>query len=48
MPETLIKSDVDFETHGKHHGFLRLAHSVHHSAYGWIPVPVVVFKLKKC
>lgn len=44
MPETLIKSEVDFETDGKHHGFLRLPHSVHRSAYGWIPVPVVVFK----
>ena len=44
MPETLIKSEVDFEADGKHHGFLRLPHSVHRSAYGWIPVPVVVIK----
>ncbi|WP_338581331.1 succinylglutamate desuccinylase/aspartoacylase family protein [Pseudomonas sp. MAG733B] len=36
-----IKSDVDFDAPGKHHGYLRLPHSVHRSAYGWIPIPVV-------
>ena len=47
MPErdsTLITSEVDFTQEGKHHGFLRLPHSVHRSAYGWIPIPVVSIK----
>ncbi len=37
---SLITSEVDFAAQGKHSGFLRLPHSVHRSAYGWIPVPV--------
>lgn len=37
----MIRSEVDFEAEGSHTGFLRLAHSTHHSAYGWIPIPVV-------
>jgi predicted deacylase len=41
---TLITSEVDFEASGKHSGFLRVPHSVHRSAYGWIPVPVVSIK----
>lgn len=41
MSDNLITSEVDFTAHGKQHGFLRLPHSVHQSAYGWIPVPVV-------
>lgn len=35
-----IKSEIDFDAPGKHSGFLRLPHSVHRSAYGWIPIPV--------
>ncbi|WP_323119767.1 succinylglutamate desuccinylase/aspartoacylase family protein [Burkholderia alba] len=35
-----IRSEVDFDADGKHVGYLRLPHSVHRSAYGWIPVPV--------
>ncbi len=42
MADTLITSEVDFDALGKQTGFLRLPHSVHQSAYGWIPVPVVV------
>lgn len=42
MSETLITSEVDFETIGKHVGFLRVPHSVHRSAYGRIAVPAVV------
>lgn len=42
MTGTLISSEVDFDAPGKQTGFLRLPHSVHRSAYGWIPVPVVV------
>lgn len=41
MTGTLITSEVDFEASGKHAGFLRVPHSVHRSAYGWLPVPVV-------
>ena len=41
MDETLITSEVDFAAPGKQCGFLRLPHSVHRSAYGFIPVPVV-------
>lgn len=42
MSDTLITSEVDFAAPGKQTGFLRLPHSVHRSAYGWIPVPVCV------
>lgn len=42
--DSLISSEVDFSAEGKHQGFLRLPHSVHRSAYGWIPVPVVSVK----
>lgn len=41
MP-TLITSEVDYTALGRQEGFLRLPHSVHRSAYGWIPVPVCV------
>ena len=44
MAGTLITSEVDFEASGKQSGFLRVPHSVHRSAYGWIPVPVVSIK----
>lgn len=36
----MIRSEVDFQAPGKHTGYLRLPHSTHESAYGWIPVPV--------
>jgi len=42
--ESIIFSEVDFSADGKHQGFLRLPHSVHRSAYGWIPIPVVSVK----
>ncbi|MCC0036706.1 MAG: succinylglutamate desuccinylase/aspartoacylase family protein [Hoeflea sp.] len=41
MAGTLIEAEIDFEKPGKQTGFLRVPHSVHRSAYGWIPVPVV-------
>ncbi len=44
MAGTLIRSEVDFEANGKHSGFLRVPNSVHRSAYGWIPVPIVSIK----
>ncbi|MFY0692210.1 MAG: succinylglutamate desuccinylase/aspartoacylase family protein [Paracoccaceae bacterium] len=40
LAETLITSEVDFDAAGKQSGFLRVPHSVHRSAYGWLPVPV--------
>lgn len=35
-----IRSEIDFDANGRHTGYLRLPHSVHRSAYGWIPIPV--------
>lgn len=40
MAATSITSEVDFEAYGKHAGYLRVPHSVHRSAYGWIPIPI--------
>lgn len=42
--KSVIHSEVDFSLHGKHTGYLRLPHSVHRSAYGWIPVPIASIK----
>lgn len=42
MAQSLIRSEIDFESEGKHHGYLQVPHSVHRSAYGWIPVPIVM------
>ena len=42
--ETRIHSEIDFDAEGKHQGFLRLPHSVHRSAYGWLPMPVISIK----
>jgi len=41
MSETLITAEVDFEAEGKQAGYLRVPHSVHRSAYGWLPVPII-------
>ncbi|MEX3957455.1 succinylglutamate desuccinylase/aspartoacylase family protein [Trinickia sp. EG282A] len=35
-----IRSEIDLNADGLHTGYLRLPHSVHRSAYGWIPVPI--------
>jgi len=35
-----IRSEIDFQADGRHVGYLRLPHSVHRSAYGWIPIPI--------
>lgn len=35
-----IQCDIDLDANGKHIGYLRLPHSVHRSAYGWLPIPV--------
>src|SRR6185437_931068 len=39
-----IVAEVDFEKNGRQQGFLRLFHSVHSSAYGFIPIPIVVLR----
>ena len=44
MTGTLITSEVDFDAEGKQQGYLRVPHSVHRSAYGWIPVPITVIR----
>ena len=38
---TKLISPFDFDAPGKHQDFIRLPHSVHRSAYGWLPLPVV-------
>ena len=44
MSDSLISSEVDLEKDGKQFGYLRLPHSVHRSAYGWIPFPIAVVR----
>jgi len=39
-----ITTDVDFSHEGKQTGFLRLPHSVHRSAYGYIAIPLVAIR----
>ena len=43
-PSSRISSEIPFDQEGKHVGFLRLPHSIHRSAYGWIPIPVASIK----
>jgi hypothetical protein len=43
-PSSRISSEIPFDQDGKHLGFLRLPHSIHRSAYGWIPIPVASIK----
>lgn len=44
MTGTQIASEVDFNASGKQAGYLRVPHSVHRSAYGWLPVPITVIR----
>ncbi len=46
MSTTLITCDfgVDKDIDGKKSGYLRVPHSTHLSAYGWIPVPITVVR----
>jgi predicted deacylase len=44
MAKSRIYSEVDFERDGKQVGFLRVPHSVHRSAYGWIPIPIACIR----
>jgi predicted deacylase len=39
-----LSADIDFDKEGKQTGFVRLPHSVHRSAYGWIPIPVACIR----
>ena len=39
-----IAADIDLDAEGKATGFVRVPHSVHRSAYGWIPIPIVRIK----
>lgn len=44
MERTLIKSEVDLQAEGKQTGYLRVPHSTHRSAYGWLGLPIVSIK----
>lgn len=44
VTNTQITSEVDFDARGKQQGYLHVPHSVHRSAYGWIPVPITMIK----
>ena len=45
MPgKTRIIPEVDFDKDGVQNGYLRLFHSTHASAYGFIPIPIVVIR----
>ncbi|WP_198374585.1 succinylglutamate desuccinylase/aspartoacylase family protein [Neoroseomonas rubea] len=47
MPETRksrLVPEVDFDRDGKQAGFIRLFHSTHDSAYGFLPIPIVVVR----
>jgi uncharacterized protein len=39
-PANPISSELNLDAAGKHVGYLRLPHSVHRSAYGWLPIPI--------
>jgi len=39
-----LSADIDLMAEGKATGFVRVPHSVHRSAYGWIPIPIVRIK----
>jgi len=39
-----ISCEIDLTASGKHSAYLRLPHSVHRSAYGWIPIPIISIK----
>jgi len=44
MAASPISTDIDFNRDGKQMGYLRLPHSVHRSAYGWIPFPIACIR----
>lgn len=42
MTDTLITCDIPFDAPGRHSGYLRVPHSTHRSAYGWLGIPITV------
>lgn len=42
MTDTLITCDIPLDAPGRHSGHLRVPHSTHRSAYGWLGVPITV------
>ena len=44
MTKSRLVAEVDFAKDGKQTGFIRLFHSTHDSAYGFLPIPIVVVK----
>ena len=44
MTGTLISAEVDYDAPGKQSGYLRVPHSVHRSAYGWLAVPITIIR----
>ncbi|MET4805273.1 succinylglutamate desuccinylase/aspartoacylase family protein [Limibacillus sp. MBR-115] len=44
MPKNPIFSEIDLDGNGRQSGYLALTHSVHRSAYGYIPIPIASLK----
>jgi predicted deacylase len=44
MTSSRLVADVDFDRDGVQHGSVRLFHSTHASAYGFIPIPITVVR----
>jgi predicted deacylase len=44
MTGSMIGATVDLDAPGKRAGFLKVPHSTHESAYGWIALPIVVIR----
>lgn len=44
MEKSRISLDIDLSADGKQSGYARLPFSVHRSAYGWLPMPIVCVK----
>jgi len=44
MTKSRLIPEVPFDQDGVHHGYIRLFHSTHASAYGFIPIPIVVIR----
>lgn len=39
-----VYCEIDLQREGAQYGYLRVPHSVHRSAYGWIPIPIASVK----
>ena len=39
-----LSTPIDFDAPGKQCDYVRLPHSVHRSAYGWLPIPIVCIR----